>query len=119
LANTVADAPFRLLLANAPRAYRDALATAVRALRPDLDVHLGEPEHLDADVLACRPDLVICSELSPAVETDVRAWAVVYPGGARLSVVGLDGEQATAADLDLDVLLALIDRASHATGVLV
>jgi hypothetical protein len=117
--NTLATAPFRLLLANAPRAYREALATAVRALRPDVDVCLGDPAHLDADVRASRPDLVICSELCPAIEADARAWAVLYPGGARLSVASLDGAPLTTADFDLELLLELLDRARQAPAVLI
>ena len=37
----------RVLLANVPRAYREVIASAIRALRPNLEVESTEPDELD------------------------------------------------------------------------
>lgn len=38
----------RVLLANEPRSYRQAIAGALQALRPDVEFEEIEPERLDA-----------------------------------------------------------------------
>jgi hypothetical protein len=101
-----------ILVANEPRTYREALTLAVRAERPMLDVRTVDPSELDHEVACCRPALVVCSELSPTVEQRTAIWVLLYPEGARLTVVG-DGDESPAVtgDLDLAGILALVDRA--------
>ncbi len=99
-----------VLLGNEPRVYREALATAFRASRPEAEVFAVDPGELDAAVALGRPALVVCSALTEAVQSHASAWALLYPDGARLAVSSVGGEQETAADLDLDGLLALADR---------
>lgn len=38
----------RVLLASEPKAYREAMAAALRQIRPDVDVTVLKPEELDA-----------------------------------------------------------------------
>ena len=101
-----------IVLGNEPRAYREALAAAIACLRPELAVTAVEPDALDAAVERLRPRLVVCSGLTARVESDVPAWALLYPDGARMVVTSVDGERATASNLDLAALLALLDRAA-------
>ncbi len=52
----------RVLVANEPRSYREAIAGVIRVVcGPFLEVLEAEPEGLDAAVLGVRPHLVICS----------------------------------------------------------
>ena len=100
-----------ILLANDPRAYREALTEAIRALRPAIDVHLGDPETLDVVTAMLRPALVICSEVTETVRALAPAWALLYPDGAPIVETHIHGRDATQADMELAELLALVDEA--------
>lgn len=99
-----------IVLGNEPRAYREALAAALACLRSELTVTAVEPDALDAAVARLRPDLVVCSDLSTRIETDVFAWVLLYPNGARMVITSVGGERETTGDLDLVGLLAVVDR---------
>lgn len=102
--------PMRVLLANEPRAYREALAAAFRASRPDAEVVVVDPGGLDDAVALRRPVLVVCSDLTEAVEAHAPVWALLYPDGARLAVSSVAGERQIAGDIELDGLLVLADQ---------
>jgi hypothetical protein len=105
----------RVLVAHEPRAYREALAAALRALRPEAEVVVVEPQDLDGEASRRRPDLVFCSRLGEPVRSRARAWALLYPGGARRVETCVAGRRAAAADLGLAAALALLDRAAAAS----
>ena len=100
-----------ILLGNEPRAYREAMAAALGALRPALAVRAVEAARLDAEVARRRPRLVVCSRLTDAVRTRAGAWVLLYPDGARLVASRVAGEEALGADLGLAELVAIADRA--------
>ena len=99
-----------IVFANEPLVYRQALTRAIQAHRPGLQVVAVEPDELDAAVQQHAPLLVICDRLTQLVETCV-AWVLLYPGGAREVISSLSGVRESTADLDLDALLAFVDRA--------
>lgn len=100
----------RVLLGNAPRAYRETLAAALAVMRPQIEVISVLPEELDAAVAAWSPDFVICSELTPSVQMHVPGWALLYPDGSRASVMAVRGERSMVAEMQLETLLAGLDR---------
>ncbi len=99
-----------IILANEPRAYRDAIAGALRCLHPGLAIAALEPAELLPRLRCARPALVIYSEVDPAVELGAPASVQLYPGGAGHAVIDLAGQRTTVADFALDDLLALIGR---------
>jgi hypothetical protein len=103
----------RILIANEPRAYREAFAATLRALRPRTEVFIAEPEDLDAAVLWHAPHLTVCSALTEIVQTRLLAWALLYPDGTSSAVLSLAGRQTTVMGLDLGDLLDLLDRAER------
>ncbi len=105
------QSPPRFLVGNAPRAYRETLATALRAYRPSAEVMLVHPDAVDAAVVALCPAFVVCSTLTEVIETRVPAWTLLYPNGARMVISSVAGERIQTADLDLEALLMLADRA--------
>jgi hypothetical protein len=105
-----------VLLANEPRAYREALAAAVRLRCPAAVVRELDAADLDAAVARERPDLVVCSAASAAVEAGAPAWVLLYPGGARAAVVAAAGRVRVLPDLALDDLLGLLDPARCAAA---
>ena len=102
--------PIHVLLANEPRSYRDAMATALRVLRPRARVRAVEPDQLDGEVARHHPELVVCSELTPTVRAEALAWVLLYPDGARLAIRHVGDAEDTAGDLDLADLVDVVDR---------
>lgn len=102
-----------LLVGNGPRAYREALATALQACRPRAEVVLVHPDAVDVAVVTLRPAFVVCSTLTEVIETRVPAWILLYPNGARKIISSVAGERIQTADLDLDALLTLTDQAER------
>ena len=100
----------RILLANEPRAYREVIAAAFQALRPNHEVISVSPDDLDAEVERLDPEFVLCSQLTPAVQQHPRSWVVLYPDGQTQAVICVDGQRTTAGDVEFDQLLAIIDQ---------
>ncbi len=100
-----------MLLANEPRAYRETLAAALRVVRPNLEVRVVAPDDLEAALHACTPVMVISSTLSSMLAGRTGRWLLLYPDGARLVVHGQENTLVMTGDLELEQLLATIDRA--------
>ena len=103
----------RIVVANEPRSYREALAVACHVVRPEVEVILAEPDDLDAAVRRHDPQLVLCSRLTEGLRTGSRAWVVLYPGGEALAVISVAGHRVTTDDLGFAALAAVIDRATR------
>jgi hypothetical protein len=86
------------------------MAAAITALRPDVDVLLGEPEALDAEVERLRPDIVVCSHVTPLVERRVLAWVDLYPEGDRRATISIDGIRVETGGVEFDDLLSIVDQ---------
>jgi len=102
----------RVLVANEPRLYRDVIAATLAELRPQSSILVADPPDLDAAILRHRPDFVVCSGLTDAVQSGAVAWAVLYPAGARHADVGLGRARLTLHPVQLDALLVLLDCAA-------
>jgi hypothetical protein len=100
----------RIVLGNNPRAYRETLAAALGVLRPQIEIVAVPPAELDAAIADQAPDFVVCSELTEAVETHALGWALLYPEGSSLCVITVRGERVSVPNVQLDTLLAIIDR---------
>ena len=99
----------RILLANDPRAYRETLAAALQALRPDTEVRTTKLKALLHELESFAPQLVICSNLTPAVETNVLAWVELYSGHGPLSTVSIGGRRSVTSGIELPDLLSIVD----------
>lgn len=100
----------RVLVANAPLSYRQAMTAALTVLRPDVQITLGEPEALDTEVERLSPDLVVCSHVTPLVESRVPAWVELYPEGDRRATISMDGRRVETDGVELEDLLSIIDQ---------
>lgn len=101
----------RVLLANEPRSYRETMACALEVLRPDAGVLVVEPEALEEEMRRRVPDLVLCSEVTPAVERMARAWIDLYPAGEARVTISVGGLRLTMVeDPGLENLLWILDR---------
>ena len=100
----------RILLANEPRSYRENIAAALQALRPDTEVRTAEPTMLSRELESFTPHLVVCSIPIPAIENYTLAWVELYPGHESLSVVSIGGKRSVIDEIELPDLLSIVDR---------
>lgn len=109
----------RILVANAPRAYREAIAGALRMLLPGVGVLVTEPESLECEVIRLRPDMVVCTKVTPLVEEAVPVWIDLYPNGESLAVISIDGRRSVVSELEFADLLSIAElsgrRGRHRT----
>ena len=101
----------RVLLANGPRSYRDVLSGTLEALYPDFEILTAEPCELDQEVLRSSPHLVVCSRITPVVESNAPVWIELYPGHTSGAVVDVRGERQAIPEMDFEKLLSTVDRA--------
>lgn len=103
------------MLANEPRSYRETIAAALQVLRPETEVRTVEPEQLGRELHNFVPQFVVCSNLTPAVETGALAWVELYPGHESLSSVSIGGERSVINDIQLRDLISIVDRMESLT----
>jgi hypothetical protein len=106
----------RIIVANEPRSYREVIAAAVQTLRPHIEVVLTTAEDLDREVIRLEPQLVVCSRLTPAVQSRPLTWIMLYPEGRTEAVINLGGHSTTVNDLEFDRILSIIDETEHLAG---
>jgi hypothetical protein len=105
----------RILLANEPRAYREAIAQAIHQLRPDVEIETAEPPDLDSSIRRFVPDMVVCSEATDTVRSNVRVWVELYPEHNSRSVANIAGKYEEYPEIQLSDLLSIVDRTGDLT----
>lgn len=96
-----------ILVANELTSYRQTIATVIRELHPNVEVFEADPETLDGEVIRLRPDLVICSRVTPLVRDMVPNWVELYPDCEPFSTLCVGGERRAVEDVQLSDLLSL------------
>jgi hypothetical protein len=99
-----------ILVANEPRAYREALAAALHELRPHIEVICIEPADLARTVCEYSPRLVLCSWLIEAVARCSDAWILLYPDRENRAVISVGGRRTVVANITFSQLLSVIDE---------
>lgn len=102
-----------VLIANAPRAYRETIAVAIGMLCPDMTVVIADPERVDEFVMDYAPQVVLCSHLTPVIEAKVPTWAVLYPDGSENALLHIDGRRTSVPNMELNGIVRLIDGANE------
>lgn len=97
----------RILVANELTSYRETIAVVIRDLHPNVEVFEVESEKLDREVARLRPDLVICSRVTPMVRDVVANWVELYPDCEPFSTLCIGGERTAMKDIQLSDLLSL------------
>jgi hypothetical protein len=97
----------RILVANELTSYRETIAVVIRDLHPNVVVFEVGPEILDREVARLRPDLVICSHVTPLVRDMVPNWVELYPDCEPFSTLCIGGERTAMEDIQLTDLLSL------------
>jgi hypothetical protein len=97
----------RILVANELTSYRQTIAIVIRDLHPTVEVFEADPENLDREVARLRPDLVICSRVTPLVREMAPNWVELYPKCEPFSTMCIGGERRALEDVQLSDLLSL------------
>ena len=93
------------------RAYADALAKAIRAARPHLDVAMVGLEALLTEVARLDPHLIICSSPNPAAEQQEEgklAWVELSVDPHRPSKFCMSGRRWESLNPSLEELLGVV-----------
>lgn len=103
--------PLRVLFANDPRSYREAIAAAMSDLMPQYEVFVSDAGALDEEMLLLKPGLVVCSRITAAVRALAPCWVELYPDGERLANVWLGDSLSVRREVDLPELLSIAGTA--------
>ncbi len=104
-----------ILVANEPRAYRDALVYAFRVHYPWAEVVAIEPTGLDRAVAERAPHMVVCSRAPPADPARPPVWVTLYPNGEDRAVITAAGARQVLPGVELADLLAAVGPALRPT----
>ena len=97
------------MLAMEPRSYREAIGSAIRGLRPHLEVAIVEPSALASEVARLAPGLVVCGQPNTVAPNGRPAW-VEYRPYDDWAEVCLDGRRSMLKEIRLDDLLSIVDE---------
>ncbi len=92
------------------RSYREAIAVAIQALRPEASVTVAEPSRLEKEATRVAPDLVIGGGLDAGDLVPTVAWIQLSPDSERPATVCLDGHLSETCNLTMNDLLSLFDK---------
>ncbi len=104
----------RIVLAVEPRSYREAIGSAIRGLRPHVEVEVVEPGMLASEVVRLDPELVVCGQPNTVAPNGRLAWFEYRPYDDWAEFC-LDGRRSKLADVQLDDLLSIVDEAEELT----
>jgi hypothetical protein len=100
----------RIIIANEPRSYREALAGVLKEMRPRDAVSSVEPGDVEHALRQSPGALVVCSEVSTAVVELAGAWVRLGEDGEVAVSSGADVET-MAHRVGLDAVLDAVDAA--------
>ena len=103
----------RVLMTNEPRSYRETIALALEAARPQADVVVADPGVLDPEVRRLDPPLVICSQATALVEAEVPVWVELYLEHGPDSTVSIAGQRSTVKEMELEDLIHIFDLTTN------
>jgi hypothetical protein len=103
----------RILVTVRPQMYRQAIALAVRALRPLHEVRIAPPEAAEGQIARFRPHLIVRTDddgLDPEALAGVPSCVEVLYTDSMATRMALDGRTHEIPDARLDDLLGAIDE---------
>ena len=93
------------------RAYAAAVAEAIGALRPRLEVSVAAPDGFEEELARLRPELVVCDRAEPAGSDEPLAWVEFLVDADRPSRVRVGRRLRELPDPSFVELLAIVDEA--------
>jgi hypothetical protein len=108
------EAGVRVLVALAPRSYREVVALYVHQHRPQAEVLMVVPDALDAETQRFEPHLVLCNGITEGVRGSVLSWIEIkLENGmdANLSVGNRNLHK--IEDIGMEDLLRILDETAE------
>ncbi len=93
------------------RAYGDAVAEAIGALRPHLQVTVTAPESFEDELARLGPELVVCDRPAPAGQDETLAWVEFLMDGDRPARVRVGDSRRELFNPSFVELLSIVDEA--------
>ncbi len=93
------------------RTYGEAIAEAIGALRPRLQVSVVTPESFEEELTRLRPEVVVCDRPDPAGSDAALAWVEFFADDDRPSDVRVGGHRREIVNPSFIELLAVVDEA--------
>ncbi len=109
----------RVLVAIAPRMYREAVALSIHRNRPGLDVRAVIPEEAEREIGTFRPHLLVHNDTVPIPEEvldGVPCRVEVLYSDSMNARVRADGAVSEAHDMSTADLLRAVDGAAELAG---
>jgi|SRR5438093_1226800 len=100
----------RIIIANEPRSYRDALAGVLEQARPCDSVISVDPGQIEHALRQWPGALVVCSEVSTVVDQLAGAWVRLGDDG-EVAVSSAAEAEVIAHRVGLDAVLDAVDAA--------
>jgi hypothetical protein len=103
----------RLLMsvARRHRTYGEAVAEAIGALRPRLQVTVVAPESFEEELTRLGPEVVVSDRPDPAGPDDALAWVEFFADSDHPSKVRVGGRRREIVNPSFIELLAVVDEA--------
>jgi hypothetical protein len=102
-----------VLVSIEPHAYKEAIGTVIRDLRPHLDVRITELEALEAEVARFDPEVVIGGLPESATAGATLAWAQFRPYDEPAARIRVGARCWELRDVSLEDLLFVVDEAER------
>ena len=100
----------RVLVAIAPRSYREAVALYIHRHRPQAEVSIVSPAGVDAEVGRSSSHLVVCNEASEGVREAAITWIRILFESSLGAEVSIYGRCRRFEDVGMEDLLEVFDR---------
>ncbi len=105
-----------VLIAIAPKMYRDTVAFALTSRRSGIEVEAVSPQELDGEAASVKPDVLVCHD---DAATEVREGVshrveILYTDSMNARVVS-DGREESVEDIGVERLLSVVDAARERT----
>lgn len=103
--------PECMVIANELGLYREVLAGALGALRPDICIQAVPPDPQQIRQACDEPRLVISTDDALISGLQPFAWILLYPDDTDLAVASIAGKVRSISNATITDLLAVIDEA--------
>ena len=105
----------RILVANSPRMYREALALAVLKRFPDAEMLIGPPDCLDGQAKRLKPQIVVrnADEQDVGIPEGVVCCVEVSITDGVDANISMGGRVTKLQDATMEELLAALDEAAE------